>query len=517
VGACIALAAILAIYVATHLALLWRFPWFVDETFYAVIAQAVQGDPAQRFVALIDHKGLINSWLGASLIGLDVPPMSAMRLLSIVSGAVAAGATGFLVWRWRGTLWAAVATTGLVAFVPYMFVHDSVGIYDPFIAAGSMIAITLQLELAGRQRLDLALLLGITFGILVLSKPTGGLAIILVPVSLLMFDWRQPRVGRRLAAWAGLIVLALLIAGCMYTLTKLSPLGYGPGPQNHRTVSDLFDDPFGLWATVAPKVLDAMWGYLTPTGIVLAAWGLVRVIVARDRLGAVMAVWAIAAIAAFLLLTDSAYPRYGLQAVAPLCVLMVIGGEHLWNWALGLMRWWWVAAVAVLATVPMLLLDARVLIAPDSAPYPGLDYDQYAKLVSNRQPVHEAATLIVRLADPASFTRATPVANRTVAGLGGWPWATTLVLGGARGRRVVAAVRGEFLGAVAALTPAPYTTAPPFIYVDDTSDHARVNSSRFTIVEGSPPAWLTLAGAHVVKTWRRPGGGPSVTLYDRGA
>jgi hypothetical protein len=61
-----AAAALLALYALIHLALLRRCPWFVDETYFATFAQQVQGDPAQRFAPLIDHKGLPFVWIAAA-------------------------------------------------------------------------------------------------------------------------------------------------------------------------------------------------------------------------------------------------------------------------------------------------------------------------------------------------------------------------------------------------------------------------------------------------------------------
>jgi 4-amino-4-deoxy-L-arabinose transferase-like glycosyltransferase len=478
-------------YVTAHALLLERFPWFVDETYFAWLAQAVQGDPAQRFAALSDHKGLLISWIAAFLIHFNVPPMTAMRLISIVSGAVAVVATGYIVWRWKQSQWLAIATATLVAGIPYMFVHDSVGVYDAFIAAGSMVALVLELELARRQRLDLALVLGVTFGSLLLAKPTGELAIVLLPISLLMFDWNARRRWRRLAIWAGYSVLAVVIALAMYGLTRLSPLGYTPEPANHRTLGDLFSDPFGNWGTVAPWAWRALWGYLTPPGVVLAVWGLVRVILSRDRLGAIAAVWAIAALVAFFLLTDSAYPRYGLQAVPPLCILIAIGAFDLWARARTRLSSHWLVLLALVASIPMLLLDGRVLITPQTAPYPGLDRSQYVTAISNREPVREAAEVILRRA-PKAFTKATPQAQRSVAEMGGWGWAAVLVLNGTH-----------------------YTTTPRFIYMDQTSNQALVNHARFVIVEADAPPWLKLRGATMLKRWSR-AGGPPVVLYDRG-
>jgi hypothetical protein len=485
-------AALLVLYIVSHLLLLWRFPWFVDETIFAWFAQTAQGDPAQRFIALSDHKGLINTWIGAALIHLGIAPMTAMRVISVVAGIVASAATGYLVWRWYRAMMLTLIAAALVAFVPYMFVHDALGVYDAFIAAGSMVALALQLDLARRVRLDLALLLGATWGVLLLAKPTGALAIVLVPFSLMLFDWQSERRVRRLLEWAGLVALALVIAGCMYALTRASAYTYAPAPQYHRSLHDLFTDPFGNWGTVAPAAWDAMWGYLTPPGVVLAVWGAVSVMLRRDRFGLVVVVWSLAAIAAFLLLTDSAYPRYGLQAVPPICILIVMGGDDLWTRATARVSWRWLALAAVLLAIPALLLDGRVLATPKTAPYPGLDRDQYVTLVSNREPVHEAADLIVKRAPV--FTASTPESQRTVVDLNGSPWSALLALNGKR-----------------------YTATPRFVYMDHTSDHAKVNAARWLIVEGDPPDWLKLSGAHRLKRWERPGGGPSVVLYERGA
>ena len=77
-----------------------------------------------------------------------------------------------------------------------------------------------------RPRLDLALLLGTTFGVLLLAKPNGALALVLLPASLLVFDWTAPRRWHRLAVWAGFIAIALSVTVCFSALPRLSPLAY---------------------------------------------------------------------------------------------------------------------------------------------------------------------------------------------------------------------------------------------------------------------------------------------------
>ena len=71
-----------AAYLATRLALTWRFPLYVDETTFASFASEVHGDLGQFFAAEIDKKGLLPSWLGAGLIAAGIDPVTAMRLLA---------------------------------------------------------------------------------------------------------------------------------------------------------------------------------------------------------------------------------------------------------------------------------------------------------------------------------------------------------------------------------------------------------------------------------------------------
>ena len=91
-----------AAYLATRLAMLWRFPWYVDETTFASFARDVHGDLDQFFAAEIDKKGLLPSWLGAGLISAGVGPVTAMRVLAAAGAALAAVCGGVIVRRLYG-------------------------------------------------------------------------------------------------------------------------------------------------------------------------------------------------------------------------------------------------------------------------------------------------------------------------------------------------------------------------------------------------------------------------------
>jgi hypothetical protein len=487
-----------AIYVVAHALLISRFPWFVDETTFASYTQTVQGDRAARFVALHDHKGLSVTWIGAVFVQLGISPMVALRLIAASSGYAAAAGTGFLVWRWIGSARAALATAALVAFVPYVFVESSVGTYDAFITGGSVVVLALQLELARRPRLDFALLLGILLGVLILAKPTGAIPFWLTPFSLIVFDWQAPARWTRLARWGGFVLVMVVITLIITAIPRLSPLYYTPVPNNFRTLSDFFHDPFEDIGFIGPAVWHTMDGYLTLPAILLGLWGVRRTLATYDRLGLVLCVWTAGTLAAYLLLTGSAFPRYGLQMVPFACALMVIGARDLIGRAQLHLRAGWIAAAAVLLAIPAVHLDATVLAHPKTAHYPGLDETQYVTSDANREPVREAAQTILRITHGA-LPPSTRPARPEVVGFARYPWAAQLVLSGTHLR-----------------TPPlyPYMEAPTDPRA--TAQQRQVNAARFLITEGPPPAWVDLRGATVAGRWPRAHGGPAVVLYDRG-
>src|SRR3712207_3888529 len=88
-------------------------------------------------------------------------------------------------------------------------------------AAGTL-ALYLQLRLAAEPRLDLGLLLGGALAAGLLTKASGLYALLLLPFSLLAFDWRAAERWRRLARWAGCVAAALVIVLMGQALVRMS-------------------------------------------------------------------------------------------------------------------------------------------------------------------------------------------------------------------------------------------------------------------------------------------------------
>jgi dolichyl-phosphate-mannose-protein mannosyltransferase len=382
-----ALAAIVAIFLATRLAILWRFPPFLDESLYASWAKEIHDSGQNRYVPLSNGKLPLLPWLGAVVMWLGAAPLTAVRFVSLGSGLVSLGCVGAIGRRLGGT-WTGVAAAGLYAVVPYFVVHDVIGLYEPLLTATAMLALYLQLRLADEPRLADALLLGLALGAGLLTKESGRFALVLLPFSLLCFRWEAPRRWWRLARWAGGAVLAVAVAGAMWSVLKLSE-HYSILGRTAKQVEPVRSVGSGLAHPI--RWLDFAWpgerthilGYVTAPIVILAAIGLGLALRRGWRLPLFVLLWAALPFGAATLLAENTFARYTLQVAPPLAVLAAYGLVRLVAFVRTLpVRADRLAAGAAVATalvlLPAFLFDGEVLADPNRADYPGSSDKEYA-------------------------------------------------------------------------------------------------------------------------------------------
>ena len=376
-----------AAFLATRLALLWRFPWFVDETTFASFAKQVHGDVGQFFVAEGDKKGLLASWLGAALITAGIDPVTAMRLLAAGGAALAAACGGLIVRRLYG-LREGLLTGAIVALGPFFFVTASIGVYDSLVTGLVTTAVLVALRLAERPRIATALLLGALVGAGLLTKPTAWVTAVVLPATLLLIDATSAERRRRLLRGAAHAAGALVVAYAIASLARLTPLYDRPIPiRNQRSLGDILGHPgLPLLKDVLANIawmLTELLGYLTFPGVVLAIAGAVVAWRRRRRPTAVLAVWAGSVLLSMALLPLTANARYLATAIVPLAAFVAIGAFAAWDAVLARfpqrprLGRAIASAGALAALLPALVFNASVLADPASASYPGLDEHQY--------------------------------------------------------------------------------------------------------------------------------------------
>lgn len=377
-------AVILVLYFLSRLALFWRAPVFWDEGFYAVQAQTGLDFPASRFTELLDGKGPLFHWISISFVGAGASPLASVRLVSLLAGLATLTATALVAKRL--TPGAEYVAGGLYVAMPFFLVHDARGLVDPLLAALMSTALLLQLQQAERARLDRSCALGLVMGAGLLTRDLGLLALVLLPLSLVRFDFAAESVRTRLTRWTGCSLVSFVLAWLCRAVIHLSP--YRPQFAPARSMSEVLHDPFANVPAIWPDVSSMLLGYVgLPLLVVLLG---VVVFAPNRRLVLLIAVWAALPFAAMILFTQWGYPRYVLPAIGPLTALMSVGLVGIWRDVPSrlsalqslrdrprLVRWIAGGAVVAVLLVPA-VLDVRILHHPDTAKYPGEDFYQYA-------------------------------------------------------------------------------------------------------------------------------------------
>jgi 4-amino-4-deoxy-L-arabinose transferase-like glycosyltransferase len=490
----LAIVEIAVAYLVMRLALVDRMPYFVDEATHARFARAASLSTHDLFISLDIAKEPLATWLAVVWIKLGFSPLTAVRLVSIAAGLGTVVVTGLLGHRLGGPA-VGLAAAALCVVLPFFAVHDVIGIMEPLLTFLLASALLLQLELARRPRLRVAVLLGLVVGAALLTKESGKLALALIPFSLLCFDWQAPDRRRRLATWAGGVgivvvcaVIATLVLHSSSRWDQVAQIRKVPILYPVRSVHDALEHPVRWAGDTWPIYRTSFTGYLT---IPLLVAGLAGLVVALRRIpgeACLLVVWIVAPLAASLILVLFPYPRHVLYLMPPFLVLAAYGLVTGARWlrarvpARGLAEVG-VAAGLLLVLGPALLFDGRVLAHPATAKYPDGDDKQYVRGPVAGSPWKPVAAL---LRERAAGRDVVVAYDRSVVDL------LALLLDNNP--------RYRFAGA-----DTPLARRADFVVTDELPFH----DPRIDTI-------MRRGHFHPILVYRRPRGGATVTLFERG-
>jgi 4-amino-4-deoxy-L-arabinose transferase-like glycosyltransferase len=424
-----ALAAIAGVFLFTRIAMAERLPWFIDEGTHGRFTRDFAHHLDRAFESLTIAKEPLTIWIAAAFTKVGFAPLATTRVVSVVAGALTLAMVGLIARRLAGD-GPALAAMALYALLPLFVVHDAIGIMDPLLTALMTSALYLQLELAARPRLRTALALAAVLGLGLLTKEGAKGAVLLLPLSLLCFDWSGPDVRRRLARWAGFAAIGVAGALAGWLLLRTSSLWDRaqairevPLLYPVRDVHDALADPWRWTRQNWPVYRDTLTGYVTLPIAAAALAGFGIMLRERPRPALVLAGWFAVLLVAALLLPISPYPRHALFVVP---ILLVFAGVGLARGAGELYRRIAAlgpggpghglsaggspgarvaaavvtAAALALVVAPAAVRDVRIVDEPATAHYPGRDDVQYVTGVQAGTPWTEVRRLVRRETPP---------------------------------------------------------------------------------------------------------------------
>lgn len=268
---------LLVIFLFSRLVNLLALPIFTDEAIYMRWAQIGFHDASFRFISLTDGKQPMLIWLTIIFMRFLRDPLLSGRLVSVLAGLFGMLGCFFLGWEIFKKKAVGYFSALLYILSPFFLWHDRIALMDSLLSCFFIWSILLEVLLVRRVRLDIALILGLTIGGAILTKTSGFFAIYLMPLMLLLFDYKKGL--REFVKLIGLLLISLILANGLYSVLRLSPWFYIINQKDHSfiyTFSEVLLNPFQVFFGNLHGLAQWWWGYFTIPFFLLLLVGLIN-------------------------------------------------------------------------------------------------------------------------------------------------------------------------------------------------------------------------------------------------
>lgn len=364
------------LYFALRLTNLTGAPIFTDEAIYIRWSQIGSRDAAWRFISLTDGKQPMFTWAMMVTLKIFSDPLFAGRVVSVGAGFVTLIGIGFLSYEvFRNKL---VTFFSCLFYVlsPYSLVYDRMALYDSLVAAFSVWSLYLEILLVRQPRLDVALMLGFVLGGGMLNKTSGFLSLYLLPMTLVLFDWKKKDLVKRLMCWGFLVLVATLLSQVLYSVLRLSPFFHMIKQKDAVFVYPLaewWEFKFRHVSGNLQGLVDWLQGYLTWPMLVVAcvpflSWQKQL----REKL--LLLAWWVVPFVGLATFARILYPRFILFMTMPLVVLIALGMSIIYR---KLSNRLVLCIIFASLMLPLFITDIWIVQNPLLASIPKSDKSQY--------------------------------------------------------------------------------------------------------------------------------------------
>lgn len=366
---------LLLAFFATRLYNIMSLPIFTDEAIYTRWSQIARLDPNWRFISLTDGKQPLFVWINMVFMKFISDPLLSGRLVSVFAGVMTMAGLYFLGRELFNRKVGLIASLLYVIF-PFALVYDRMALYDSLVATGAVWSMFFEVLLIKKKRLDIALILGMVLGLSVLTKTSGFLFIYLIPISLLLFEFKDKNKKDLFVRWTVLAIVSAAFAYLYYSVLRLSPFFHIIDEKNTifvYPVKEWLSHPFLYFMSNLKGMMDWLIRYMTIIALCLVP---LSFLIYNKKFfeKSFLFLWFFLPFIALALDGKTLYPRFILFMTMPLLILCALSISEIFSRIKG-------KTVAVLVfiffTFLMFRSDFYILTDFAKAPIPRSDLDQY--------------------------------------------------------------------------------------------------------------------------------------------
>lgn len=298
-------------YLVSRLIVISDFPIFTDEAIYVRWTQIAANDAGWRFISLTDGKQPMFVWVGMIFVKLFEDPLTAVRLVSVLSGFLTLLGLFALTRELFKSKKSAFLSSVLYICYPFAVVYDRLALYDSMVAAFAVWAIYFSVLLVRKIRLDVAYTLGFALGGGLLTKSSAIFSIYLLPLTILLFDFKHKYRTRNLLKWIFLAGIAVVLSEVLYNFLRFSPFFHIITEKNAifvYPISEWLEHPFTFFQSNFTELSKWLFQYLTPFYLLLIAVSAISKKFIRERI--LLILYFLLPFAALALFGKTIFPRF---------------------------------------------------------------------------------------------------------------------------------------------------------------------------------------------------------------
>lgn len=367
---------LISLYLFTRFYNILGLPIFTDEAIYIRWSQIALNDASWRFISLTDGKQPMYVWLAMIFLKFIRDPLLAGRLVSIFAGFFTSIGIFYLTREVFKNKSIALLAVLLYILFPFALVYDRIALYDSLVSMFMVWSLYFEILLIKHVKLDLALVLGMIVGAGMLTKSSADFALILLPFSFLLFNFKQKERKTKITNWLIYALVVIFIANLIYNILRLSPFFYIINQKNYLFIyspGEWLSHPFAYFFNNLNTLMNWFLGYSTiPFIILLLSSFLLLSKFTKEKI--LLFLWFLIPLISTALFGRLIYPRFILFMTIPLIPLAAYTLYELMVKA----KYSWLKILIFICFILMFLFkDYFIITYFGSAPVPQADKGQF--------------------------------------------------------------------------------------------------------------------------------------------